>query len=94
MLNRLNHWIVAVLLVIGQAALLAHEADVEHHDEAKSCQVCLVAAGQDNADSVQAYHFGFTSDAPLVVPSIVHRPLSTHKFSQRSRAPPFNTLHV
>jgi hypothetical protein len=94
MVNRLNHWIVAVLLVIGQAALLVHEADVEHHTESTNCQVCLVSTGHDNADCVQTYHYRFASDTPLAIPSTGHRPLSAHKFIQRSRAPPFNTLHV
>ena len=94
MVNRLNYWIVSVLLVIGQAALLVHEADVEHHIESKSCQVCLVSTGHDNADFVQTYHYSFASDTPLARPSTGHRPHSALKFIQRSRAPPFNTLHV
>ena len=94
MLNRLNHWIVALLLVIGQGALLAHEADIEHHSEANNCEVCLVATGHDNADSVQPHHYSFTSDAPFVFPSTDYLPRSAYKFHQHSRAPPFNTLHV
>ena len=94
MANRLNHWLLAVLLVIGQAALLVHEADVAHHIDEENCQVCLVASGHDDAGTVESSDYSFSSDTPLALPSTGDRPLSAHKFSWRSRAPPFNTLHV
>ena len=94
MANRLNHWLLAVLLVVGQAALLVHEADVAHHIDAESCQVCLVASGHDDAGTVESSDYSFSSDTPLALTSTGNRLLSQHKFSQRSRAPPFNTLHV
>lgn len=94
MANRLNHWLLAVLLVIGQAALLVHEADVAHHIDAEDCQVCLVTAGYDDADTVGPYHYSFSSDPLLALTSTGSRLFSAHKFSQRSRAPPLNTLHL
>lgn len=94
MANRLNHWLLAGLLVMGQLFLLFHEVDVVHHVDAEDCQVCLVAAGYDDAGTVGPYHYSFSSDTLLALTSTGNRLLSAHKFSQRSRAPPLNTLHL
>jgi hypothetical protein len=94
MANRLNHWLLAVLLVISQAALLVHEADVAHHVDGEDCQVCLVASGHDDLGTVESGDYSSSSDAPLALLSTGDRPISAHKFVWRARAPPINTLHV
>jgi hypothetical protein len=47
--RRLNHWVLAALLVIGQAALLVHQCDIDAHAHGSDCNICLLAHGLNSA---------------------------------------------
>ncbi len=90
----LTWWSLVLLLAVSQATLLVHAADIDHHLEAEDCLVCLLGSGHDDgvgADSPPQH-------SPLqALPAPATRWLPAPSFrilSQRSRAPPCDTLRV
>ena len=90
MRRRLSYWLLAALLVIGQAALLAHQSDVDAHSHGDRCAVCLLAHGLDHAvpgqfvlhlDKVDAPRLAVAPAATRAVVAAVYYPV---------RAPPFS----
>jgi hypothetical protein len=49
MRQRLYQLLPALLLVLGQTALLVHQADIDAHAHGETCSVCLLAHGVDSA---------------------------------------------
>ena len=91
----LSQWSLALLLAVSQAALLLHEAGIDHHLEAEEdCLVCLLGNGHDDALSADAPLPPTRPPAALacIAPEVPARALSI--LSRRSRAPPGSTLTV
>lgn len=89
MQKRLLQWSTALLLILGQTALLAHQTDIDaHHDKGDDCVVCQVA------HSLDATVVASQALAVLTLPvderlfSSCISLLSTTLFRARSRAPP------
>jgi len=90
MRRRLSYWLLAALLVIGQAALLAHQSDVDAHSHGDRCTVCLLAHGLDHAvpggfvlhlDKVDIPQLAVALAVTRAAPAEVYYPV---------RAPPFS----
>ena len=90
MRRRLSYWLLAALLVIGQAALLAHQSDVAAHSLGDQCTVCLLAHGLDHAvpgkfvlhlDKPDVAQLAVAPAATRAAPAAVYYPV---------RAPPFS----
>ena len=85
----LLHWLTALLLILGQTALLAHQTDIDaHHERGEDCVACNLAHNLDAAVTA--------SQPPAVLASPVNEqpfsnctsPRSKQLYRTRSRAPP------
>jgi hypothetical protein len=91
--RRLSHWVLAALLVIGQAALLVHQSDIDAHGPDGSCSICLLVHGLDHAVPNQ---FALHLDEPQQALSIVAQPSAWVRHTIAfywTRAPPLYTHH-
>jgi hypothetical protein len=66
MSDRIYRLLFAVLLVIGQFALVLHQLDIERHTDGKECSICLAAHNLN-----QLLPAGFT---PPVVAAVAESP--------------------
>jgi hypothetical protein len=91
MRRRLSHWILAALLVFGQAALLAHQADVDAHLDHGTCSTCLLVHGLDNAIPIPFVLHVDVVDAPVFVAGHADTGTGFSVAYCQARAPPLCT---
>jgi|GEM_PF-2655111 len=88
MRRQVTHWLLITLLLLSQAALSAHDADLDAHADDESCSVCLLSVGLDDA----------TVATPGIVTAVTasaglqefnsNRIISGYRPTCRTRAPP------
>ena len=89
--RRLSHWLLAALLVIGQAALLIHQSDIDAHAHGEHCPVCLLVHGLDNAVPSQFVLRVDKVDPPLCFAARTHTCVRQTAGYYPARAPPSYT---
>jgi len=89
--RRLSHWLLAALLVIGQAALLIHQSDIDAHAHGEHCPVCLLVHGLDNAVPSQFVLRVDKVDPPLCFAARTHACVRQTAGYYPARAPPSYT---
>jgi hypothetical protein len=91
MQRRLSHWILAALLVIGQAALLVHQSNIEAHAHDGHCSVCLLVHGLDNAVPSQFVLHAHKPDQAVTVATRPSPCVRQTSVAYQTRAPPLYT---
>jgi len=93
MQKRLLHCLTVLLLVLGQTALLAHQADIDsHHEQSEDCVVCFLSHSLDATVTAPTPLIVLASPGNEQLFSIRNSPLSVLFYRARSRAPP--ALHA
>lgn len=92
MRRRLSYWLLAALLVIGQAALLAHQSDIDAHSHGDRCTVCLLAHGLDHAVPSQFVLHVNSLETPVFTGGPLEARVAPAAVYYPARAPPF--LHT
>lgn len=84
----LLHGLIALLLVLGQTALLAHQTDIDAHDGSDDCVVCHLAYSLDAAVPTAQVCVTLTSPVDEQILPTCSSLVSTTPPVARSRAPP------
>lgn len=91
-MRRTSSLILALLLLLGQATLLAHEYDFAIHKDGASCSICLHATPLTDA-AVGAFSFEIphADNTAEFLPVLLQLTSTTNSF-YRARAPPVSPL--
>jgi hypothetical protein len=89
--RRVSHWILAALLVFGQAALLIHQSDIDAHAHDGHCSVCLLVHGCDNALPTQFVLHAHRPDQTLTITTLPSGRVRQASVFYQTRAPPLYT---
>ncbi len=85
--KKLSGWLLAALVLLGQATALAHDAEHELHGDDEFCLHCLVQAASDDAAAPAVHAVPTRPDAAVAAAAGVFLH-SHHQRTTRARAPP------
>ncbi|MDZ4262116.1 MAG: hypothetical protein U1B30_07270 [Pseudomonadota bacterium] len=89
-MRRLSSLVLALVLLLGQATLLAHEYDFAIHKDGADCSICLHATPLSNAAvGTLLFYFPPADNSAELHPIESQLTLITNSL-YRARAPPFS----